>query len=116
MQLDFVLRQSEHSSSLTDWWWDDIKILYLFALFGMAAGIITYIDSLFLEQDIFSLLSLPMNYPAIMMLLFIEYFIIAPSGFSIFFHPLAIIPYSIVLWSFIGLIVYSLIRMFKLGP
>lgn len=89
--------------------------MYLFALYGVVAGIMTYADSLSYDQDIFSLLSLPMNYPAIMMLLFIEYFIITPSGFSIFFHSLAIIPYSIVLWSFIGLMVYGLIRMFKLG-
>jgi disulfide bond formation protein DsbB len=103
------------SYSLMQWWHSDRKILYLFALYGLVAGIITYIDSTSYEQDIFANISLPMNYPAFLMLFWAEWNLANPNGFSILSISGMIIPYSILIWSFIGLLAYSLTRMFKMG-
>jgi hypothetical protein len=102
--------------SLARWWRGDRKILYIFALYGLAAGIVTYIDSTSYEHDIFANISFPMNYPVFLMLFWVEWNLANPSGFSILSVSAMIIPYSILVWSFIGLLAYSLTRMFKMGP
>ena len=56
-----------------------------------------------------------MNFPAILMLLWTEWNVAGPNGFSILFNPAMLIPYSVMAWSFIGLVAYSLIKMFRLG-
>ena len=102
--------------SLARLWRSDRKILYLFVLYGFAAGIITYIDSTSDGQDVFANISFPMNYPAFLMLFWAEWNLANPNGFSILFYPAMLIPYSVITWSFIGLLAYLIIRMFRLGP
>jgi hypothetical protein len=98
----------------------DIKFLTLFALYGSAAAIITYVGSLsYDENDVFSNLSFPMNFPSFLVLFGFEWFVANPNGFSILNGDIGqttIIVGSIAVWSGIGLLLYGLVKMLKLGP
>ncbi|MGI0013480.1 MAG: hypothetical protein ACREBU_08590 [Nitrososphaera sp.] len=98
----------------------DGKFLILFALYGLAAGVITYIGTLsYDENDIFSNLSYPMNFPSFLVLFSLEWFVANPNGFSILngdVGPAILLAGSIAVWSGIGLVVYGFVKMFKLGP
>jgi hypothetical protein len=102
--------------SLAKWWRGDRKILCLFALYGFAAGIVTYIDSTSHGQYLFPNISFSINFLGLIVMFWMDGTIGSPNGFSIFFDPIVMIPYSILAWSFIGLIGYLFIKMFRLGP
>lgn len=97
----------------------DSKFLFIFALYGLAAGIMTYIGSLsYDENDIFSNLSFPMNFPSFLVLFGFEWFVANPNGFSIInggIGQTTIMIGSVAVWSGIGLLVYGFVKMFKLG-
>ncbi len=76
---------------LMNWWRSDRKILYIFALYGLAAGIMTSALSLYNDNNLTYLVR-QLNFPAMM------------------------IVGSMAAWSFIGLLIYSLVRMFRMGP
>lgn len=97
----------------------DSKFLFLFALFGLVAGIITYIGSLsYDESDLFSNLSYPMNLPSFLVLFGFEWFVANPNGFSILNGDIGITTVmigSVAVWFGIGLVVYGFVKMSKLG-
>ena len=97
----------------------DSKFLFIFALYGLAAGIMTYIGSLsYDENDIFSNLSFPMNFPSFLVLFGFEWFVANPNGFSIIYGGIGqttIMIGSVAVWSGIRLLVYGFVKMFKLG-
>jgi hypothetical protein len=101
------------------WLRGDRGILYRFVLYGFAAGTLTYVSSLTYEQDLDNIAML-MNFPAIIILFGIEWSIANQNGFSILsgnpYQFLPIILGSAAIWSFIGLVVYAFVKMFKLGP
>lgn len=91
------------------------RIVLAFAIYGFVAGIVTLIDSMSYEQDIFSILSFPMNYPTIVLTL-----MLFGENFQV---PVPIPVWNIVLvlgttaiWTTIGFIIYCFYRLFKLGP
>jgi hypothetical protein len=92
----------------------DSKFLFLFALYGLAAGIITYIWSLSHDgNDIFSNLSYPMNFPFFLLFGF-EWFVANPNGFSILnggIGTTTLITGSIPVWLGIGLVVYGFVKI-----
>jgi len=98
---------------------NDSKCLFLFALYGLAAGIITLIGSLsYDENDIFSNLSYPMNFPSFLVLFGFEWFVANPNGFSILNGDIStttLMIGSVAIWFGIGLVVYGFVKMFKLG-
>jgi hypothetical protein len=95
--------------TLMRWWHGDKKILYVFALYGLGAGIVMYTASL--SYDHLDAISFVSNYPTIVMMFFffegrsmpVPTFILIMSS-------------SVATWSFIGLIVYAFTKMFKMGP
>jgi len=97
----------------------DSRLLILFALYGLAAGIITYVGSLsYDENDVFSNLSFPMNFPSFVVLFGFEWSVANPNGFSILNGDIGqttIMIGSVAVWSGIGLLLYGLVKMFKLG-
>ena len=97
----------------------DSKVLFLFAFYGLAAGIITYIGSLsYDENDIFSNLSYPMNFPSFLVLFGFEWFVANPNGFSILNGDIGtttLMIGSVAVWLGIGLVVYGFVKLFKLG-
>lgn len=94
---------------------DDRIILTLFALYGMVGGGIAYAWKLSSESgDIFSLLYVSMNIPVLLMLAFIEVSFGNPLGFLGSSYPVMLIPLYAILWLFIGLVVYGIVRMLRL--
>jgi hypothetical protein len=74
-------------------------------MYGLAAGVISYASSLSYDDRYLGWLALSMNYPAFLLM------------FSLSFgHPLWIIAISTAVWSLIGLIIYALVKMLRLGP
>ena len=109
-----------HVSVLARWRLQgDRKILYLFALYGLAVGILTYISSLDYEA-IPDNIGLWINFPAILALFVFDGFVANLGGsFSVLggqYVGATIILGSTIAWLFIGLIMYGLYKMFKLGP
>jgi hypothetical protein len=102
--------------ALANWWQSDRKILYLFALYGLAAGIMSYVASLSYDDHFMDGATSAANFPAILTLFYMEWNVANPNGFSIFFHPIMIIVGSMAVWSFIGLLIYSLVKMLRMGP
>ena len=90
---------------------DDKRIVFLFALYGLLAGIISYIATLSYDTHYMDTIASFINYPTVMII-----FMTNPSGFSIepSILPAAIILASIAVWSFIGFIVYLFAKLFKL--
>jgi hypothetical protein len=82
---------SSMQPALMRWWKGDKKILYIFALYGLAAGIMSYIASLSYDDSFMNGIISAVNFPSIMILLYIEWNMANPNGFSIFFHPTMII-------------------------
>lgn len=97
----------------------DSKFLFLFALYGLIAGIITYIGThSYDESDIFSNISNLMNFPSFLVLFGFEWFVANPNGFWILNGDIGIMTLmigSVVVWSAVGLVVYGFVKMFKLG-
>lgn len=94
---------------------DNERILLAFAIYGVVAGIVTVIDTLSYEQDLFVTLSIIMNIPTAM-----AFFMILGENFPV---PVPILVWnvfivlgSVAVWSIIGFIVYCFYRLFKLGP
>ena len=67
-------------------------------------------------RPVFSLISFPMNYPAFIVFLFLEFSLTNPAGLSLVFHPLAPVFWLAGLWTLIGAIVYGFVRLFRMGP
>ena len=90
---------------------DDKRIVFLFALYGLLAGIISYIASLSYDKHYLDTIASFINYPTVMII-----FMANPGGFSIppLVFPIAIILGSTAVWSFIGFIVYLFAKLFKL--
>ena len=97
----------------------DRRILHLFALYGLAAGILTYFSS-FDYEAIPDNIGFLINFPAFLALFIFDGFIASlGSSFSILAGQhvgATIILGSVITWSLIGLILYGLYKMFKLGP
>lgn len=94
--------------ALSRWWRSDRKILSILALYGLAAGAIAYAAGL-LDDESLGRISLVANFPTVMALYF------ASGGYSPV--PDAVrIPSSIVIWSLVGLIAYTFVKMLRLGP
>jgi hypothetical protein len=98
--------------ALLRWWQGDRRIVYVFALYGLAAGIVTFIAGEYYYNDqLIRTASFASNYPAIVAMLF--FFAGTTSPVPSF---VLIISTSIIAWSFIGLLLYSFVKMFKMGP
>lgn len=97
----------------------DTKILFLFALYGLAAGLVTYIGSLsYDEGDIFSNISYPLNFPSFLVLFGFEWFVANLNAFSILNGDIGtttLMIGSVAVWFAIGLVFYGFVKMFKLG-
>lgn len=100
---------------LKHWWKGDRKILYIFALYGLAAGIMTSALSLYNDSNL-TYVVLQLNFSAMLITLYIEWNVANPLGFSMLFHPAMLVVGSMAAWSFIGLLIYSFVRMFRMGP
>lgn len=89
-------------------------------LYGLAAGILTLVGSLSIdENDVFASLSYPVNFPTFLVLLGVESLLANPNGFSVLNGDIGtttLMIGSIAVWSGIGLVVYGLVKMFRLGP
>ena len=87
------------------------KFLFLFALYGLAVGIISYVSSLSYDDHFLNGIASLLNYPTVMLILFSN-----PDGLSIpiSVYPIVIILSSTAVWSFIGFIVYLFIKLFRL--
>lgn len=91
------------------------RIIVAFVIYGLVAGIVTVIDGMSYDQDLFALLSIIMNIPT-----GLAFFMIAGE------HPAIPVPIpvwnifvvlgSVAVWTVIGFIVYCFYRLFKLGP
>ncbi|MEO9295573.1 MAG: hypothetical protein ABI347_08245 [Nitrososphaera sp.] len=89
----------------------DVKIWLAAILYGLAAGIISYISILSYEDQYYlDWLAFIMNYPTFIVLFSISY-----EGSS-FVYPLDIIGASVGVWSLVGLAIYGFVKMLKLGP
>ena len=107
----------QHAASLIRWSWaDDKKILLIFTLYGLAAGLLSYIASFSYYDSFFDGGASTVNFPSMLTMFYIEWNLANPNGFSIFFYPVMIVAGSIAVWSSIGLIMYLLVRMFRMGP
>jgi hypothetical protein len=102
--------------ALIRWWKGDRKILLIFALYGFAAGLASYIASLTYDDSFMDGITSAANFAAMLTLFYVEWNLANPNGFSVFFHPAMIIVGSVAVWSFIGLLIHMLVRMFKMGP
>ncbi|MGI0020624.1 MAG: hypothetical protein ACREAY_09155 [Nitrososphaera sp.] len=89
----------------------DARIWFFFTLYGLAAGAMTCAAS-FSGYWNMGVLAFAMNYPFFMAIFAILNGVSIPSLFS----PAVIIALSGAVWSFIGLITYGFVRMFRLGP
>jgi hypothetical protein len=86
--------------------------------YGLAAGIVTLIGSLY-ANEVFASLSIPINFPTFAVLFGVEWFLANPNGFSVLNGDIGtatIVIGSIAVWSGIGSVVYGFVKMFKLGP
>jgi hypothetical protein len=99
-----------------NWLRSDRKILYIFAFYGLVAGVASYVASLSYDDHFMDGATSAANFPAILTLFYLEWNVANPNGFSVFFHPLMIIAGSMAVWSFLGLLIYLLIRMFRIRP
>jgi hypothetical protein len=97
------------------WLHGDRRILTIFALYGLAAGIMMYALSVSEDTGLDYFVYM-FNLPAMIFLLYVEWNIANPAGLSILFHPATIVAGTVAVWSFIGLIAYLLVRMFRMGP
>ncbi|MEP0823946.1 MAG: hypothetical protein HRF40_00520 [Nitrososphaera sp.] len=91
------------------------RIILLFAVYGVVAGVVTVISTFSYEQDLFAVLSIIMNIPtglAYFMILGEHYSIPVPIPVWNVFIVLG----SVLVWTVIGFIVYCFYRLFKLGP
>lgn len=102
--------------AVANWSRSDRKILYVFAFYGLAAGVTSYVASLSYDDHFMDGATLAANFPAILTLFYLEWNVANPNSFSVFFHPLLIIVGSMAVWSFLGLLIYLLIRMFRIRP
>ncbi|AFU59553.1 hypothetical protein Ngar_c26310 [Candidatus Nitrososphaera gargensis Ga9.2] len=82
-------------------------------MYGLAASVMSYIASLSYDDSLMDRVTSAANFPAILTLFYVEWNMANPNGFSMLFHSAIIIAGSIVVWSFIGLLIYLFI---KLGP
>jgi len=90
------------------------RILLAFAIYGGVAGVITVIDTMSFEQDIWATLSIIMNIPTV-----IAFLMILGENFPVpvpmeLWHA-TIVASSALVWIIIGFIVYCFYRLFKLG-
>lgn len=97
------------------WWRGDRKVPLIFGAYGLAMGLLTFSLNIFDGRHL-EYVVLQLNFPATMILLYVEWNIANPNGLSILFHPIMLAAGSIIAWSFIGLPLYLLVRMFKMGP
>lgn len=90
-------------------------IVLAFAIYGIAAGIVTVIDSMSYEQDIQATLSIIMKIPTAMAFFMIlgESF---PGSMPVPVWNAVIFAGSVALWTTVGFIVYCFYKLFKLGP
>jgi hypothetical protein len=75
-----------------------------------------FIDSQSYKDDIFTLISVPMNMPVIAVFFFLQFSVAEPAGLSLAFYPLTLIFWLAALWTSIGVILYGFVRLFRLGP
>ncbi|WP_415283363.1 hypothetical protein [Candidatus Nitrososphaera sp. FF02] len=97
-------------------WKGDRRVLLVFAMYGIVAGVVAFIDSQSYGDDIFSRLSILMNIPTIGMFFYLQFSVADPAGVARGFHPLALIFWLASLWTFIGAVLYGFVRLFRLGP
>lgn len=91
------------------------RIIIVFALYGLAVGIVSEIDASGYEPGILDNISVSLNFPSFIvgMMIFGEnYSIPVPIPVWSVFMVLG----SIVVWTTIGFIVYCFYKLFKLGP
>jgi hypothetical protein len=91
---------------------NDAKIWFLITLYGLAAGVISYVSTLSYEDQQMDSLAFAMNYPFFVVML------VTLTGVSIseFLVPVVIIAGSAAAWSLIGFVIYLFVKMFRLGP
>ena len=99
---------------------NDRIILILFAVYGLVGGSTLYISSLTSERIEVLHPASVMNFPAILLLIFIRIYLHGGAFVDLMSsYPVLAIPTITFLWTFIGLAVYGLVRMLRLdstGP
>lgn len=89
----------------------DARIWSFATLYGLAADTVTYAASFF-EGGGRNVLAFVVNFPAVMVI-----FAILPEvSIPPFFSSVVMIALSGAVWSFIGLVAYAFVKMFRLGP
>jgi hypothetical protein len=92
---------------------NDARIWFLITLYGLAAGVVSYVSTLSYEDQQMDSLAFAMNYPFIVVML------ATLTGVSVpvpeFLMPVIIVAGSAAVWSVIGLVVYAFVKMFRLG-
>lgn len=91
------------------------KIIFVFAAYGLAAGVFLAVDANGYLPDIFDNVSVGFNFPSFIvgMMIFGEHY---PIPVPIPVWNLFMVLGSMVVWTVIGFIVYSFYRLFQLGP
>ena len=92
---------------------NDRIVLVMFALYGLAGGSVLYTSNLPSERMDHP--AAAMNFPAILILVFIGTYLYGGDFVDpIRSHPITWISLFTVLWFFMGLAVYGLVRMLRL--
>jgi hypothetical protein len=90
-------------------------ILVAFAVYGLIAGLVWVVDSESYEEDIFSKISIPMNFPTLISYLWIlgENFLI-PVPIPVW-NAITVV-WSAAVWTTIGFLAYHFYRWLKYVP
>ena len=91
------------------------RIIVVFALYGLAAGIFLAIDANGYEPDFLDNVSVAFNFPSFIagMMIFGEHYSI-PVPIPVW--NVFMVIGSVLVWSTVGFIVYCFYRLFRLGP
>jgi len=88
-------------------------IFFPFIGYGIVAGILSYASTWSYDDSQMDTIATILNLPTFLLI-----FTANPNGFSIdpSIFPVAIIAFSVVVWSLIGLLVEAIVRLFRLRP
>ena len=92
----------------------DRIILTAFALYGLVGGSVFSVSDLSSERGAIFHPASAMNFPAILLVVFINIYLFNGSIVNLSSYPIAAIPIFTILWAFIGLMIYGLVRMLRL--
>ena len=94
---------------------DKERIIFAFAVYGLAAGTFSVIDTNGYEPDFLDNISILMNIPGfiVAMMIFGEHYSI-PVPIHVW--DVVIVLGTVTVWTTMGFVIYCFYRLFKLGP